>query len=221
MKVLISSGGTEQPVDGIRSLTNTSTGKTGLAISQYFSDQGADVTLLRHKRTLAAPPEIVQYFFNTYDDLYQSLKRLLESEYFDAVIHLAAVSDYRVVSIEADGHPFPVGGPGKIESSRELVIRLEPTEKIIRKLKDWSLNKQSIVFGFKLTQSADSAEIHRRIGQLFDGGGVDYVVHNDTVNISDEIHHAELWSPAGMLKHSETKGELAENLYEICVGDGQ
>jgi phosphopantothenoylcysteine decarboxylase/phosphopantothenate--cysteine ligase len=44
--ILITSGGTEEPIDGVRSITNTSTGHTGAELATWFADHGANVTLL-------------------------------------------------------------------------------------------------------------------------------------------------------------------------------
>ena len=50
MKILVTLGGTEEPLDGVRCLSNRSTGSTGRAIAAHFASRGAQVTLLHAER---------------------------------------------------------------------------------------------------------------------------------------------------------------------------
>lgn len=224
MRVLISSGGTEEAIDGVRRISNSSTGRTGAVIAAWFAGCGAVVTLVRSSR--AARPEslpgaspITELTYTSYADLSKLLKKQLAGSVWDAVIHLAAVSDYSVAEVSVDGKPFPPGGPGKIGTGRELILTLKPTAKILTSLKDWSRNKSITVIGFKLTDGADDAHAASQVRAQFGRGGVDYVVHNDLVDITSEKHPAGLWGPEGLLVKSETKEEMARGLYSLLAGE--
>lgn len=214
MRVLVTAGGTAEPIDGVRRLTNTSTGATGVVIAEYFAEQGADVMLLHAERTALCNAPVEREPFVTFGDLEAALRRLLCEERWDAVIHLAAVSDYSVASLEVDGHPVAVGGQGKIGSGREVVIRLEANPKLIDSLKEWSCNGDVRIFGFKLTDDPDPASRDRQVRSLFDRGTVDLVVHNDVSGISADGHEAVIWHHEGPIEWTHTKHELAEALYK-------
>ena len=213
MKILITAGGTEEPVDGVRRLTNTSTGATGAELAGFFSDRGAYVLLLRAERAVAAPPGVGSATFVSFADLEAALRRHLASHDFDAVIHLAAVSDYSVASIEVDGRP--VGAQGKIPSGADVVIRLKPNPKLIDRLKTWSRNPDIRVVGFKLTNESDTTARLPSVESLLARGTTDFVVHNDLGEITPHRHPAVVWNPHGPVTRTETIKELAELLFEL------
>ena len=131
MKILLTAGGTEEPVDGVRRLTNTSTGATGGVLARHFADHGAEVLLLHAERAPLADLDLERDTFVTFADLEAALRRHLGGHNWDAVVHLAAVSDYSVASLEVDGRPVAHGDRGgKIGSGREVVIRLIASSKI-------------------------------------------------------------------------------------------
>ena len=104
LRVLITSGGTVEPIDDVRVLTNTSTGRTGALLAEYFSRRGHAVTLLRARSAAPlATPVRAEETYTTFADLDAALTRRLTSEDFDVVIHAAAVSDYAVEALLVDG----------------------------------------------------------------------------------------------------------------------
>jgi phosphopantothenoylcysteine decarboxylase/phosphopantothenate--cysteine ligase len=209
----VTAGGTEEPIDGVRRLTNTSTGATGWVIAEYFAEQGAEVVLLHAERTASRDTSVEREPFVTFGDLEAALRRRLREERWDAVIHLAAVSDYSLASLEVDGHPVAVDGRGKIGTGREVVIRLEANPKLIDSLKEWSCNGDVRIIGFKLTDDPDPASRERQVRSLIDRGTVDLVVHNDVSGICDDGHEAAIWDHEGPIAWTHTKLELAEVLY--------
>src|SRR6478609_11113167 len=126
LRVLVPAGGTAEPVDGVRVLTNTSTGATGAGVATELGRRGHEVVLLRARTALPADGPCREETFGTFAELDAALRRLLGAGRFDAVIHAAAVSDYGVDSIiRADG-VVPAGGSGKIESGCTPLLRLRP-----------------------------------------------------------------------------------------------
>jgi phosphopantothenoylcysteine decarboxylase/phosphopantothenate--cysteine ligase len=209
----VTAGGTEEPIDGVRRLTNTSTGATGCVIAEYFAEQGAEVVLLHAERATPRDAPVEREPFVTFDDLEVALSRRLREERWDAVIHLAAVSDYSLASLEVDGHPVAVDGRGKIGTGREVVIRLEANPKLIDSLRKWSCNGDVWIIGFKLTHDPDPESRDRQVRSLLERGTVDLVVHNDVSGISAERHDAVIWDHGGPIARTHTKRELAEALY--------
>lgn len=217
MKVLITAGGTEEPLDGVRRLSNTSTGATGLALARAFADKGETVFLLHAERVQSAGAPVESETFLGFDDLAAALQRLLGERHFDAIIHLAAVSDYRLDSIEVDGEPVAPGAQGKIGSGHELLLRLVPNPKLIDRLRGWSRNPRLTVVGFKLTDHPEPAVRERKVRALLERETADLVVHNDIREIDDERHLAAIHSRRGVLATPRNKNELAAALHGLLA----
>ena len=220
MRVLVTAGGTEEPLDGVRRLSNISTGATGLELARTFAKKGAEVVLLHAERVAVKGLELETAAFLTFDDLGSLLKQQLGSRHFDAVIHLAAVSDYRLSSLEVDGQVLEAAGSGKIASGGQLVIRLSPNPKLIDGLRGWSLNPDLRVVGFKLTDDADPDSRSAQVRALVKRGVTDLVVHNDISGIGDGLHLASIHSRRGNLEKTLNKNELADALYRL-LADGE
>jgi phosphopantothenoylcysteine decarboxylase/phosphopantothenate--cysteine ligase len=220
MRVLVTAGGTEEPLDGVRRLTNVSTGATGGALASALSERGAEVLLLHAERAAASRLAVERESFVTFADLERLLRRHLAARDWDAVIHLAAVSDYHVDSIEVDGRVVEPGGSGKIGTGREVVIRLAPNPKLIDSLRSWSRNSQITVVGFKLTDDPDAESRLRQVRALVDRGVADLVVHNDIREIDSECHLATIYRGETVVARTASKAELAAELWRQIEGGG-
>jgi phosphopantothenoylcysteine decarboxylase/phosphopantothenate--cysteine ligase len=219
VKVLVTAGGTEEPLDGVRFIGNLSTGSTGLEIARTFNAHGWDVCLLHGRRVDTTGLGCETNAFRTFDDLESSLKGLLETRHFDAVAHLAAVSDYRLASIELDGEKLTTGTPGKIESGHELVLRLLPNPKLLDSLQHWSLNPDIRIVAFKLTNDPDPGRRKAAIQDLLARETAELVVHNDLEEIGHGLHPAAIYTRRGLLGMTGTKTELAMALMRILDND--
>lgn len=180
LRVLVTSGATSEPIDGVRVLTNTSSGRTGAGIAAHLGKHGHDVVLLR-ARDSATPPAasgIREENFFSFADLEAALARLLASESFDAVIHAAAVSDFGVEAVVADGVEHPPGA-AKLDSSAPPVLRLRRHPKLVERLHALSRNPALKVVAFKLTVGAEAAAVQAAVNSLLGRAGADLVVHND------------------------------------------
>ena len=173
MKILITLGATAELIDGVRHITNFSTGKTGCAIADGLARRGHDVLALCGQ--YAQKPLLAKAkFFTDFDDLNLQMRRQLNTGKFDMVIHLAAVSDFSVANVIIDGKAYSPKKLKKIPSSAKISIELKNNFKIIDKLKAYAKNKPLIV-GFKLTNGASSAAALKV--------NADIVVHNDLKDI--------------------------------------
>ncbi len=221
MRILVTSGGTEEPVDGVRRLTNLSTGRTGVVLARRFAAAGHQVLLLRAARAADSGdvPGLQTESFVSFADLEAALRRRLGDEEWDAVVHLAAVGDYHVAAVTVDGRDFPPGGPGKIGTGREVVLTLKPNPKLLESLKAWSRRPDITVIGFKLTDEDEPAAREAQVKRLFERGGVDKVVHNDLGGIGESRHEAAIYDEQGVRLKTGTKEELADALMDILEGD--
>jgi phosphopantothenoylcysteine decarboxylase/phosphopantothenate--cysteine ligase len=125
-KVIVTAGGTIEPIDNVRSITSRSSGKMGVALAEACFRRGADVLLLKAKNAIQSRYLLKTKTFETADDLVA----LLEESVKDTAIcfHNAAVSDFTLGEKRQ----------GKIKSNAPLHLTLQPREKIIKQIKKWN-----------------------------------------------------------------------------------
>ena len=139
MNCIVTAGPTYEPLDDVRRLTNFSTGRLGIELANFFAFRGHDVTLLvgetstyageRKAKTIAA--------FTTTSDLRNKLKALSERP-FDAIFHVAAVSDFAFGKVLDANSREPIDAAKKIPTRQgTLLVELTPTPKIIADLRPW------------------------------------------------------------------------------------
>lgn len=92
-RVLITAGPTFEPIDPVRGLTNSSSGKMGYAVAQAAVEAGAEVCLVSGPTCLAAPAGVRRIDVQSAAQMHRAVLAELPSEVFIAV---AAVADYRV-----------------------------------------------------------------------------------------------------------------------------
>lgn len=220
LKILITSGGTKENIDGVRYLSNLSTGKTGAAIAEYFSGNFHEV-FFAHAENSVLPKfdcKLLPYF--SFDALNKRLKSLLSNESFHAVIHLAAVGDYSVESIEVNGKKNKLPLSKKLDSSgKKLTIELIRNEKIINHLKEYSKNKDLILIGFKLTNTQNEKERIAAVAKLFEDADCNAVVLNDKRDRDekDQQKNFMLFSQAYKSDACQTVEELAQKIETIIL----
>ncbi len=212
--ILITAGGTEEPIDSVRVLTNRSSGKTGAYLADALTRFGAQVTLLRaHHAATPHSSTVRQETFRTVDDLRSSLESALAGGNFDCVIHAAAVSDFKV---ETPGGTPPTG---KLRGDTPLDLHLLPAPKLLPKIKSWALGTPPpLVVGFKLTDHLDNPADSDPARSLLQDPAVDVVVHNarDSIDASTVAHPCRILLPHGEIRRTRTKEELAQTLWEFA-----
>jgi phosphopantothenoylcysteine decarboxylase/phosphopantothenate--cysteine ligase len=160
-RVVVSAGGTREPIDPVRFITNRSSGKQGHALARAAADRGADVVLVT-TTTQDGPPGATVVRVDTAASM--ELAMLEQAASADVVIMAAAVADFRpkapsdIKLSRADGLP-------------EIV--LEPTPDILLELGARRRPGQILV-GF----AAETGSLHRAEAKLV-AKGVDLLVAND------------------------------------------
>jgi len=177
-RILVTSGATAELLDGVRVLTNTSTGRTGAELARHFAAAGHQVTLLRAASAPAAGAPVSDETFVSFEDLDRALTRLLGAADFDAVVHAAAVGDFGIGSLWVDGVERPPGG-AKLDSGRNVLLELRPQPKLVDTLRERSRNPALTVVAFKLTDGGTASAAQAAVDTLFKRARVDVVVHND------------------------------------------
>ena len=96
--IVVSAGGTQEPIDPVRIITNRSSGKMGYAIAEAARDRGANVTLVSASTHMSPPVGVRIRTANTVEEMKREI--LGSCVFADAVIMAAAISDFRVSRFE-------------------------------------------------------------------------------------------------------------------------
>lgn len=215
LRVLVTAGGTAEPVDGVRVLTNTSSGATGTLIATHLARAGHEVVLLRAQNAVAADGPCREETFVTFAQLEAALRRVLAEETFDAVIHAAAVSDYGVDMVVMDDGSA-AEGVGKIASGGAPLLKLRSNPRLVDNLRGWSRGPFTLV-AFKLTHGAEAGQAGEAVKKLFAHSGADYVVHNDlSARRVDGVFPADILRPdSSVATHCPDRRTLAAELVRL------
>ena len=145
MNILITGGGSEEPIDNVRYISNFSTGTTACFFAEYFCRNGHDVTLITAIKSRKpeddfqnlCPGSLNVITYRTFNDLKNALEKECRSKTYDAVIHAAAVSDYSVSSIIVDGKEYEAGSIPKVSGGLELTVKMKKNPKLVDFIKQW------------------------------------------------------------------------------------
>jgi phosphopantothenoylcysteine decarboxylase / phosphopantothenate---cysteine ligase len=148
-RVLVSAGGTREPLDPVRYLGNRSSGRMGVAIAAEARRRGADVTLLAANLAIPAPSGMTVVETPTASELE---REALARADFDVVVMAAAVADYRASA------PLEAKRP---KDASAWAIELEPTPDILAAIGAQRSPVQVIV-GFAAESGPDGLERARR-----------------------------------------------------------
>jgi len=185
-RVLVSAGGTREPIDPVRFVGNRSSGRMGVALAAEARRRGARVTLLAANLAVPAPPGVEVVETPTASDLER--EGLAQSAYADVVVMAAAVADYRPAEALARKRP---------KDRVAWTVELEPTTDVLARLGEVKRAGQVLV-GF----AADEGEAGvARAREKLDRKNADLFVFNDVARSDIGFESAEneitLVSPGG------------------------
>ena len=174
-RVVVTAGGTEEPIDAVRILANRSSGRQGIALAEAARDRGADVLLIAARVAVPLPEGVEIVRVATVAELSAALDAALlpppdgrATSSVDALIAAAAVSDFRMR-----------GGPSaeKLRRDGDLTLTLEPTPDLlagIAKRLGARATRQTKLIGF----SAESGAT-KRAAEKLKAKDLDLIVAND------------------------------------------
>lgn len=201
-RILITAGPTWVPIDSVRVVSNTATGETGILLAERLQSLGASVTLLLGPadcRGLKVKIKTIRFRF--FDQLLKIIKRELGAKRYDALIHSAAVSDYR---------PAKKYG-SKIKSGKSVWrLGLVPTPKIIDLIK--KIDRYVFLVGFKFAPEVKKGILINETNKLIERAKLDLAVAN-TVN--GKRYKAFILGKKIMLGPFSTKSRLIRKLSDI------
>jgi phosphopantothenoylcysteine decarboxylase / phosphopantothenate---cysteine ligase len=165
LRVLVTAGGTREPIDSVRFLGNSSSGRMGLALAEAARARGAQVTLVSANVALASSPEIARRAVTTAAELEQACRE--EFPACDVLLMAAAVADFRPAAPRED--KIKKAGQGGIS------LELEATNDVLAGLSEQRRPGQTLV-GFAAEHGSQAVELGRR---KLEQKGVDAIVVND------------------------------------------
>lgn len=138
MKVLVTCGPSYEPIDEARRVTNFSTGRLGVALSNAFAARGWDVACLKGEQATCPDPLHARrvQVFSTNDDLAAQLAALAGEGGWDAVLHAAALCDFRVERV-LDEQGAAISSPKFSSRTGRLNLVLAPATKVLPRLREW------------------------------------------------------------------------------------
>jgi phosphopantothenoylcysteine decarboxylase/phosphopantothenate--cysteine ligase len=167
-KVVITAGGTQEPLDPVRVITNHSSGKQGYALAQAALDAGASVTLITTPTALTYPVGANIVNVETAKQMLDAV--ITETDGCDALIMAAAVADFRPKNM-AKNKIKKEGGIPQIE--------LEATEDILKTVSASGLGRSGkrprVVAGF----AAESQSLLENAGSKLQSKKLDLIAAND------------------------------------------
>ena len=165
LRVLVTAGGTREPIDSVRYVGNRSSGRMGFAVADEAAARGAEVTVIAANVALPRTPGVRYEEVETAAELERAARRLFPDA--DVLVMAAAVADFR---------PDQAAG-GKISKTGrdELALRLEPTTDVLAALSSVRADGQTLV-GFAAEHGAGAVE---RARVKLERKGLDAVVVND------------------------------------------
>jgi phosphopantothenoylcysteine decarboxylase / phosphopantothenate---cysteine ligase len=161
--VVVTAGGTREPLDAVRFLGNRSSGRMGAALAAEAQRRGADVTLIASNLSVDPPTGVEVVQAPTAADL---ARETLARGDADVVVMAAAVADYRPTEARVDKRPKDDG---------TWQVELEPTDDVLGTLGAGSVNGRILV-GFAAEAGEDGLG---RARAKRTGKNADLVVYND------------------------------------------
>ncbi len=150
-KVLITAGGTRELIDGVRSITNRSSGKMGMALCECALKRGAEVTVVAGQISVPVPKKANLIKVNSTEEMYEAVMANLDN--CDYIIKSAAPADYKVlnpstskikaeeVTLNLVKNPDIAKEVGKIKGDKKLVVFSAETENLIENAKEKLIKK--------------------------------------------------------------------------------
>ncbi len=175
MRVLVTAGGTREPIDPVRFIGNRSSGRMGIALAAAAAQRGAAVTLIAANVALPEPAGVRRIDVETAAQLAAAAEA--EFQHTHVLLMAAAPADFRAAAISE----------GKLARQDGLELQLEPTEDILASLAASKGDSQTVV-GFAAEHGGDA--VGRARGKL-SRKNADLIVLNDVSDPAIGFESAE------------------------------
>ena len=222
MKILVTSGGTSEAIDSVRSITNHSSGRLGKVITETLLEAGHQVCLITTSQAVkpSAHQGLTIIEIKNTADLLQTMKDTIMD--YQVLIHSMAVSDYT---------PVYMAGFDEVQASQDLtefldrknqetkisskddvqVLFLKKNPKIISLVKEW--NPKIHLIGFKLLVDVSREYLIQIARESLEKTQADLIVANDLTQTNGEQHKAYLVEKTSF-QTATSKQEIADLLLD-------
>jgi len=163
-KIVVTAGGTQEPLDPVRMLTNKSSGKQGYAVAQAALDAGGTVVLVTAPTSLTPPVGAQVVPVRTAREMQEAV--LAESAGAEALVMAAAVADFRPKTVAENKLKKRDGIPQ---------IKLEAAPDVLLAVADLGSRKPRVVIGF----AAESRDLIKNASSKLKSKKLDMLVAND------------------------------------------
>jgi len=243
--IIIDAGPTNERIDAVMKITNMSTGALGSIIADaiLFNHENEIENLFYISTKLSYKPRVksdkVTFIqVESTDDLITALDKLFKEYHIDAIVHSAAVGDYKgryviraediveeiidtdFTNLSKDEQREKImsifntpkallNDDTKISSYEpNLMVMLDLTPKVISRIKIQS--PETLLIGFKLLEGVSEEELFNVASNLRKKNNADYIIANLLDRIGNGKHFAMVISQDGILTKCNTKAEIAE-----------
>ncbi|HKR98365.1 MAG TPA: phosphopantothenoylcysteine decarboxylase [Candidatus Dormibacteraeota bacterium] len=205
--MVVTAGGTREPIDPVRFLGNRSSGKMGSALATVASEQGAQVTLISTVDA-AVPGEVSVVRVETAQEMYDAVRSALADA--DLLLMAAAVADHRPA----------VRSSSKLKKRPDAwALQLVPTTDILASLQDDPLRDGVYVVGF----AAETDQVLENAALKLHGKRLDLIVVNDVsradIGMGADDNEVTVIGPEGTVAMiaRAPKREIARELLRIVA----
>lgn len=244
INILITAGGTSEPIDNVRRIANTGTGRLGSLIADAFaSESSVDQIFYICARDSVRPSskQVTCIEIQSVADLQAAVTEITKNHSIHGVIHSMAVSDYKVRSVSTVEslasflqNSIPDSGDlqekikhgmdstdfrastGKLSSQmKSPLLLLEPTPKILPLFRQMA--PESVIVGFKLLSHVSEEELLDTAHRLLVKNHCDFVLANDSAQIYGDSHHGYLINSEKNTQIFDTKQEIAKGIVKTVL----
>jgi phosphopantothenoylcysteine decarboxylase / phosphopantothenate---cysteine ligase len=171
-RIVVTAGGTREPIDPVRFIGNRSSGKMGVAVARAALDRGAEVTVIAANTTVELPEDATVVHAETAREMRSALVEMVSDgergPVFDALVMAAAVADFAPATPSSS----------KLARDQALTLELAPTPdilaEVVRIVRGFPAAPVPVLVGF----AAETGSLERAEGKL-QAKGVDLLVAND------------------------------------------
>lgn len=197
-KVLVTAGATVESIDGVRYLSNHSSGKMGIALAACAFERGAEVTLVAGNTTAPIPPYIHTIKVNSTEDMYREVMALAKDQ--DLIIKAAAPCDYRPVkrfdnkvksdslTLELVKTPDIAQAIGQDKGDSKLVVFAAETQDLLANARAKLVKKNAdMVVANDVTQEGAGFGVDTNVVTLVTKNGEEPLAKMDKVKLADVL----------------------------------
>lgn len=204
-RIVVTAGGTQEPIDAVRHIGNRSSGKMGYAVAEAARDRGASVTLVAAPTSLPDPAGIEVAHIQTASEMKEAVAKAVSGA--DALVMAAAVADYRPKETARNKI--------KKEGAASLTLELVRTADILGEVKGNFL---------KIGFAAESTDVIANAKRKLEEKHLDLIVANDITatgsGFSADTNKVTILDRQGNMEDLPllTKREVAERILDRVVG---